>query len=194
MSAVLTTPWSKDAFEAKYQMQTDPWGFATSTYELARYENTLSVLQSNHYTSAFEPGCSVGVLTSQLAQRCSHVLAWDVAFTAVQQARKRCQRLAGVTIECKDLSVEPPKGPFDLIVFSEIGYYFSAAKLVHLINQLQCLLNPGGEFIAVHWLGHSADHQLHGSDVHAILKAHLNLRSARSEKHPFYAIDTWIYD
>src|SRR5688572_4722597 len=156
MSAVPATPWSKNAFEAKYQREADPWGFATSSYELARYGKTVSALQRRHYPSAFEPGCSIGVLTSRLAQRCTRVLAWDIAPLAVTEARRRCKKFAGVKIQCKDLSVEPlPKGPFDLIVFSEIGYYFSAPFLTVLANKFHCSLRPGGEFVAVHWLGNS---------------------------------------
>ena len=39
------------------------------------------------YASAFEPGCSIGVLTAQLAPRCDRLLACDVAAAAVESAR-----------------------------------------------------------------------------------------------------------
>jgi cyclopropane fatty-acyl-phospholipid synthase-like methyltransferase len=192
MSQADIRPWSAAAFEARYRGQRDPWHFATSDYEQERYRTTLRSLQRQRYGACFEPGCSVGELTAQLAARCSSVFATDVAPTAVAAARRRCAGMTNVEIACAPLSPQLRLHGFDLIVFSEIGYYFSARALARIARQVRRWLAAQGEFIAVHWLGHSADHRLHADEVHRILTEHLALQWAHGEVHPGYRIDSWI--
>jgi SAM-dependent methyltransferase len=183
-------PQSRDFFEVRYRESSDPWGFATSSYEQDRYRATLAALKQPVYRHAYEPGCSVGVLTAALAARCRRVSACDIAAEAVALARKRCKRFSHVSIVQADAAV-PPDDAFDLIIFSEIGYYFDAARLRELALALADVLQPGGEFVAVHWLGHSADHVLHGDEVHAVLRAALPCEWIAGERHAGFRIDSW---
>jgi protein-L-isoaspartate O-methyltransferase len=184
---------SEAAFEAKYRRSSDPWEFAVSPYEQRRYAITLRSLARPHYSRAFEPGCSVGVLTAALAEQCGELLASDIAPTAVRLARERCARFPNVHITQGDLAKAVPQGPFDLIVFSEIGYYFAAAQLAEIVKALAARLGPGGEFVAVHWRGRSDDHVLHGDEVHAILKESMKERCTwlKGEHHAEFRLDAW---
>jgi trans-aconitate methyltransferase len=178
-------------FEERYRRDADPWNFSGSPYERERYRLTLAALLRPRYRHAFEPGCSVGELTAQLAARCDRVSATDLAPTAVAHARNRCAGFGNIEFGCADLAGDRPAGPFDLIVFSELGYYFAASQLAFIANSLADSLTVGGEFIAVHWLGTSSDHVLHGDTVHEVLRAHLPLVWVRGERHPGFRIDTW---
>ncbi len=80
---------------------------------------------------------------------------------------------------------------YDLIVLSEIGYYFERAALAAIALHVRRALSEYGEVLAVHWLGTSADHLLHGDDVHAVLAETLELRRTLSERHPHFRIDRW---
>jgi SAM-dependent methyltransferase len=184
---------SEAAFEAKYRHSPDPWQFAASPYEQRRYSTLLRSLTQARYSRAFEPGCSVGVLTAALAERCDSLLACDIAPTAVHLARQRCAGLSNVRIDQADLAKSLPPGRFDLIVFSELGYYFSAAVLAKLIRALAKRMTPGGEFVAVHWRGRSEDHVLHGDAVHAILKATMMKRYIwlKGERYREFRLDLW---
>jgi SAM-dependent methyltransferase len=184
---------SQAAFEAKYRRSSDPWQFAASPYEQRRYATTLRSLTQPRYSRAFEPACSVGVLTAALAERCDTLLACDIAPTAVRLARERCAGFLNVRIHQADLAKSLPEGLFDLVVFSEVGYYFGAASLARIIRRLAKRLARDGEFIAVHWRGDSADHRLHGDDVHAILKSTLHTRCdwLKGERHSEFRLDVW---
>jgi SAM-dependent methyltransferase len=140
----------------------------------------------------YEPGCSIGVLTQQLAAIAGRVFATDFAPSATLQAQTRCANHPNVHIVCADVSAFVPPAPLDLIVFSEIGYYFSADDLSRLAAQLTACLVPGGEFVAAHWLGNSADHVLHGNRVHEILRNSLALETLRTDLHPGFRLDSWI--
>lgn len=187
------SPVSRAAFEAKYRQSGDPWNFAGSRYELDRYQVTLQSLPQSRYRRAFEPACSIGVLTAALAERCDEVQAIDIAPSAVAIARKRCANFPRVTIACADLAVRCPEGPFDLIVFSELGYYFEEPCLRHIAESLGAALEPGGDLICVHWLGRSGDHVLHGDEVHSILKDTLSGSCTWIEgvRHPGFRLDIW---
>ena len=62
-----------------YSRSADPWELETRWYEQRKYAITLALLPDQRYRHAFEPGCSVGVLTELLTQRCTRVTATDIA-------------------------------------------------------------------------------------------------------------------
>jgi protein-L-isoaspartate O-methyltransferase len=179
-------------FEMRYRQARDPWRFATSEYERDRYQTLIASLSRRSYRRAFEPACSVGELTARLAQFCDSVVASDVAPSAVESARQRCRSFSNVQVYQSDLSNGPPHGPFDLIVFSEVGYYFDRRNLIEIALDLAGELETGGEFVALHWLGRSRDHVLHGDAVHSLLTTYLPLEWRKGERHAGFRIDTWI--
>jgi SAM-dependent methyltransferase len=187
-----TPACSADAFEQRYRANPDPWNFASSDYEHYRYRITLEHLSRSRYCRAFEPGCSVGVLTAHLAERCDEVVATDISRTALSQAYARCADLDNVQFVHASVESNLPFGRFDLIVFSEIGYYFLPEKLACLSKRLGAVLESGGEFMAVHWLGESEDHVLHGDEVHDVLQQNLRLAHKVSQRYECFRIDTWI--
>ena len=79
----------------------------------------------------------------------------------------------------------------DLIVFSELGYYFERDVLAELIDRLLGALLPGGEFLACHWLGSSADHRLHGDDVHHIIGGRPGIEPTIVQRHEDFRIESW---
>lgn len=182
---------SRAFFEACYQASSDPWQFASSAYELARYDASIRALSQSKYRRGFEPGCSVGVLTARLAARVEHLIACDISETAVARAKERCRDLKHVEIHQRDAAVGPPEGTFDLIVFSELGYYFSIGTLQAIAQQLADRLEPGGEFLAVHWLGDSRDHRLRGDEVHEVLGRTLPYAWIGGSRHVGFRIDAW---
>jgi SAM-dependent methyltransferase len=73
-------------FDKLYAENPDPWRMETSAYEEAKYIATLAALPRARYTHAIEIGCSVGVLTARLAERCDELLGIDVAQAALDRA------------------------------------------------------------------------------------------------------------
>lgn len=179
-------------FEAMYQSCADPWQFRSAPYERGRYQTLLGVLHRPHYASALEPGCSIGELTALLAPRCDRLSAFDFAAAAVATARDRCAGLANVNLFEADLRSYRPAERFDLIVFSEVGYYLQPGTLYRVASALAEALKPGGEFLAAHWLGVSADHVQHADQVHAILHEALPLTPLHAHQHDGFRIDTWL--
>lgn len=182
---------TRQAFESKYQEKPDPWEFATSAYELGRYQAIVRALSRPSYDCIYEPGCSVGVLTQLLSRMAGRVVATDFAPRAVAEARRRCAGLQNVAIEVADVRSYRPAPRPDLILLSEIGYYFSLRKLRSVGLFLAKQLAPRGELLAAHWLGESEDHVLHGHEVHRELQAVLPLAWVHGSSHEGFRIDCW---
>lgn len=182
---------SKEFFEEKYRANRDPWDFSSSSYELNRYDEIMRVLGKRTFHHGFEPGCSIGVLTELLAARCRHLFAMDISPTAVAMARRRCEQYTNVTIVEGALPDDLPRDTFDLIIFSEIGYYFERDVLAGIRDSLTEHLANQGLFVGVHWLGVSPDHLLSGDEVHAVLRSSNLLRLTTSQRHAGFLLESW---
>ncbi|MBC7923585.1 MAG: methyltransferase domain-containing protein [Ferruginibacter sp.] len=177
-------------FERLYTENPDPWGFETRAYEREKYATTLAALPRTTYHNALEIGCSIGVLTEQLAGRCGALRAVDVSETALQRARQRCARLPHVRLERRQLPGEFPTEQYDLILVSEVGYYWSAADLVRARQAITDGLRPGGHLLLVHWTPYVADYPLTGDAVHeAFLAVPDQLRHQFGQRHATYRLD-----
>jgi LmbE family N-acetylglucosaminyl deacetylase len=137
-------------FDALYAADPDPWQFATSAYEREKYDATLAALPAR-IGSTFEIGCSIGVLTRRLAERCDSLFAVDVAKAALAAARRRCADQANVTIARMQVPREWPAGRFDAILFSEVLYYFATDDLVHTAARARASITRGGYALLVHY-------------------------------------------
>ena len=131
----------------------DPWGFSKFEYERDKYAATLAALPRDRYVAAFEVGCSIGVLTRQLADRCDRLLAVDVAERPLAMARARNADAPNVTIRRARVPENWPEGEtFDLILLSEVLYYFGPDDVGVVADRVLSALRPGGDVVLVHWL------------------------------------------
>ncbi|MDQ2746497.1 MAG: nodulation S family protein [Acidobacteriota bacterium] len=180
-------------FEAVYDAHDDPWNFASSEYEAAKYAATLAALPREKYESAFEIGCSIGVLTERLAARCENLLAVDVNEKALAQARQRCEKLPNVNLRLMDVRKGFPEENFDLILISEVGYYLSVEDWKAAIEKIITHLNAGGNIVLVHWTPPVDDYPQTGDAVHDSFAESSagklrRLKNVRAEK---YRLDVW---
>jgi SAM-dependent methyltransferase len=175
-------------FERLYALHPDPWGFAESAYEHAKYEATLAALPCERYGAALELGCSIGVLTRELSERCASLLATDVARQARAQARERCRDRPQVRFARHHLPHDFPAGRFDLVLLSEVGYYLGRDDLGLLVDRITRALLPGGHLLLVHWRPYVADYPLTGDQVHDEV-----LRLTRGRLRPLRQSLAWLY-
>lgn len=151
-------------FETRYTADPDPWRFETSAYERDKYEATLAALPRRRYRSALEIGCSIGVLTRQLASRCDHLFAVDVAETALAKAAIRNRDLGHVRFGLHQAPGSWPEGRFDVILLSEVVYYLDRADVARLVQRVRDTLTPDGDVVLVHWTG-DTDYPLGGDEA-----------------------------
>ncbi|WP_127502417.1 SAM-dependent methyltransferase [Actinoplanes solisilvae] len=180
----MTTPLTY--FEDLYAGSGDPWNFSTRWYDARKHALTVDALPSRHYRSAFEPGCSTGRLSALLAERCERLLSVDAVPAAVATAAPLLAAFPHVTVRTARMPAEWPDETFDLVVLSELGYYFDDRDLGTLLDHAIATLEPGGDLVAVHWRHPVDEHARSGDDVHERLAARPGLtRLARHEEADF---------
>jgi SAM-dependent methyltransferase len=140
-------------FDKIYAADPDPWGYTSSAYERRKYATTIAALPRARFGRAFEPGCSIGVLTRMLAQRCTHLVAADVSEASLDRARARCHGMRLVNFRRMRIPAQWPSGTFSLIVLSEVLYYLSRGDVRDAARRTVRALRAGGVVVIVHWLG-----------------------------------------
>ncbi len=130
-----------DYFDQIYAENADPWGFASRWYEQRKYAMTLASLPAARYRSGLEVGCSIGVLTAQLAPRCSSLVAIDPSATALAAAQTRVP--PSVRLIRGAVPDDWPQGAYDLVVLSEVCYYLDLVDLDRLLLSVERDLTPG---------------------------------------------------
>jgi len=173
----------REYFEEMYAASPDPWGFTDRWYEQRKYALTLAALSQPRYRSVFEPGCSIGVLSAQLALRCDRLLSVDLVESAVDQARNRLRDLppgaADVEVRQWDATKDPwPDGRFDLVVLSEMVYYLGREEAVRLLRNTVDHLTDDGEVVLVHWRPRVPEYPLTGDEAHTLARATAGLEVA----------------
>jgi SAM-dependent methyltransferase len=181
-----------DYFEQLYRDNADPWDFETSPYEAKKYKRTLDALPAARIGRALEVGCANGVLTAHLGLRCEDLLAVDVSETALSVARRRCAAQSHIRFERRILPEDAPGGPFDLILLSEVAYYWDSADLDRLAEYLLRATVSGGHVLLVHWTG-DTDYPKSGDGAVSELLSLLGNRIAPllAERHEQYRLDLW---
>ncbi|MYT68188.1 MULTISPECIES: SAM-dependent methyltransferase [unclassified Streptomyces] len=158
-------------FENQYAHADDPWKLAERWYDRRKYELTLAALPRQRYRRAFEPGCSVGVLTSLLATRCDRLLAADRVDSAVSTTARRTDTLEHVQVRQMAVPDEWPDEALDLVVLSELLYYFDARTRARLLGRAVDSLDAGGHLVTVHWNHPVAEHTVSGREIAAEIDA-----------------------
>lgn len=138
-------------FEGMFRADADPWAMRTRWYERRKRSLTLACLPQRHYTSVLELGCANGELSARLANRSGQLLCCDTSSTALELAQARLKQRPNVQFWQGRLPKEWPPGKFDLIVFSELGYYLDSTDLTQLIFTMRYALAQGGTIAACHW-------------------------------------------
>ncbi|WP_285137600.1 bifunctional PIG-L family deacetylase/class I SAM-dependent methyltransferase [Microbacterium sp. lyk4-40-TSB-66] len=173
-------------FDDIYARHDDPWGFDLRWYEERKRAVLLAALPRRRYRATFEAGCSTGALTVELAGRSDRVLAVDLAAAALDRARRRMPDAAHVELRRGTLPDDWPTGEFDLVVLSEVAYYWAGADLDRGLTAAVASLSADGHLVACHWRHPVAEYPRSGDSVHDALAERADLvRLVRHEEEDF---------
>lgn len=157
-----------------YAESADPWQLESRWYEQRKYAITTALLPYPRYRHAFEPGCSVGVLTAQLLRRCDHVTSTDISVGALDATSQRLTA-AGVrdrvTLLHGSLDQRWPAGPFDLVVLSEVCYYLQPEVLREVLDREVPRLAKATTVVAAHWRHKVEEYPMAGDRANDIIGA-----------------------
>ncbi|WP_394279512.1 PIG-L family deacetylase [Microbacterium sp.] len=174
-------------FEEFFRTHDDPWGFETRWYEERKRSILLSALPRRRFTRTLELGCATGTLTAELAQRSDEIVGVDASETALRRA---AERVPGAVFEQRTLPQEWPDGEWDLIVLSELGYYWSPGDLSLALERITGSLASDGVLVACHWRRRIPDASLDAEAVHRAIARRGLQRLARHVEEDFI-LEVW---
>ncbi len=181
-----------EAFEEKFRSSPDPWGFRTRWYERRKRAILLASLPRERFDRALELGCANGELTAVLAERCGQVVGVDGADSALRLARERLKASASVVVEQRQLPGDWPDGSFDLIIVSEIAYYWSPEALTEAIARIDASLTGDGFLVLCHWRHAMADAAISADLVHAAFDAARGWTRALHHQEEDFVLDVHV--
>lgn len=180
-------------FDGIFESDDDPWDLASSPYEASKFAHTHEALSDRRYPRALEIGCAHGVLTAQVAGLCDTLLAIDISTRALAKARTRVGDLPGVSLQNMAFPREAPTGaPFDLVILSEVAYYWSLGDLDRAGAWLRDHVTPGGRIILVHYTGET-DYPQSGDEAVEVLWDNLqeDFIVEKADRKEGYRLDLW---
>lgn len=175
-------------FDEMYASDPDPWRFRTSAYESAKYQASVAAIDQRRYRSGLEIGCSIGVLSAQIAPLCDTFLGLDISEQPLVAARMACAGWPAAHFARMQVPQEWPEGRFDLIVLSEVLYFLNAEDIAATSDRVCASLLPGGRVLLVNWLGAHTTPQ--PGDVAAdLFIGRAGLKQEAQGRQPLYRLD-----
>lgn len=178
-------------FDGLYAGNDDPWAMRTRWYEQRKRALVLASLPARTYACVFEPGCGSGDLTLELAPRCEQLLASDFSSDAVRITRARLAAHTQVTVQRATMPDQWPSGPFDLIIFSEFGFYLDDAQLLALQQRALATLTATGTLLAVHWRHPFAERTQDTETIHEWFERQPGLTRIVHHEEADFLLDVW---
>lgn len=178
-------------FETLYAASDDPWDVRGAWYEQRKRAIVLASLARPRYRSAFEPGCGNGEMSAALAARCERLLAADGAASALAAARRRLPA-SHIRFEQRLLPQDwPSDDTFDLIVLSELAYYFTQEQVEAMLAQASACLAPDGELLMCHYRHDFDDRVSATAAIHAAASRTPGLRRTLQHEDEDFLLDVW---
>lgn len=129
----------------------DPYKVSASGYELEKMERVMATLGfEKRFGSILEIGCGEGNMTARLASISGRTLATDISDMAVRRTRETTSSFPNVETQRLDLLSDEPPGQFDLVVASEVLYYFEKGQLPAVLERITSCVKNGGSVALIH--------------------------------------------
>jgi len=178
-------------FEGLFAGNNDPWGFRQRWYEQRKRLVTLAALPRPHYRAIFEPGCANGELSAALAERCDRLVCCDTSTAAVNLARTRLSLFDHAQVRHGRLPGDWPEEKFELIIFSEIGYYLDRQDLTEVIRRVSDSMTADGQLLACHWRPPIEGCPLNARQVHDLIHDQLHLPRLVLHQEADFLLEVW---
>jgi len=139
--------------------QRDAWGYEQRQFESRRFELIMKLASLVPARTALEVGCAEGHLTQRLSPLVRELVACDIVEEAVHRAEANCRECANVRFLCVDVRRQWPAGMFDLLIYSDVLYYFTKREVRNVVCESARHVSPNGHFLfANEW---RADYRWH---------------------------------
>lgn len=179
-------------FERLHAGSDDPWGLQDRFYERRKRSVALALLPRERFVATLELGCSIGVLSAELAARSDSLLALDISPTAVAATHRRLAGFPWAEASVASIPQDWPAGQFDLVVISEVGYFLTRAQLLDVVARVVDSLAPDGVVLLCHWRHPVDGWELDGDTVHELFRGASQLAVFAEHSEEDFRIDLLV--
>lgn len=183
---------SAGVFERLHAGTDDPWGVQDRFYERRKRSVALALLPRERFAATLELGCSIGVLSADLAARSDSLLALDISPTAIAAAQQRLADYSAAAARVASVPRDWPAGTFDLIVISEVGYFLTRTQLLDVVARAVASLTPDGVVLLCHWRHPVEGWELDGDTVHELFRGSSSLALFAEQCEEDFRIDVLV--
>ncbi|WP_060574539.1 MULTISPECIES: class I SAM-dependent methyltransferase [unclassified Pseudonocardia] len=141
--------WGRRTHDRLYS-RPDPYAIGVNPYEQQKYGTVMDTLSGRRFERVLEVGCGEGDLSVRLASHADALLGVDICDAAVERA---AVRVPSAEFARRTMPREMPEGTFDLIVCTDVLYYWEPVTLRVGTTALLDRLRPGGTLLAYHYRG-----------------------------------------
>jgi hypothetical protein len=165
-----------DYFCDLYARDADPWKFASSDYARHKYGATLNALPigslcTRARSGVFDRRFHEHARATMWESCCDRPRRTRVGSASsspppspAKEAGLRCASHRNIAFATMQAPGEWPAGRFDLIVLSEVLYFFGRTLIGQLAERVEGSLRNPSHVLLVHWLGET-DYPLSGDDA-----------------------------
>ncbi|MEF2552649.1 SAM-dependent methyltransferase [Aurantimonas sp. A2-1-M11] len=146
----MAKPIDVDGFEAMFAADPDPWRYAASPFERFKRRILMEAVGTRTRGRALELACANGETTAVLGKTSLRLLALDSSPSALAIARERNAGSRQIRFAEAVLPRDMPRGPYDLVVVSELLYYLRPNDLRQMLARLRAAVAPGGRIVFLH--------------------------------------------
>lgn len=119
--------------------------------EYEKYARILHTLDfKGHYTNVLDLGCGEGYLTRRLAGRSGRILGVDISPTVIRRAGRRLAPFDNVELRAADALTDEIGESFELVLCSELLYYFNIKQFGAVAGKIERWTRPGGYLLLAH--------------------------------------------
>jgi SAM-dependent methyltransferase len=179
-------------FENKFRANIDAWDYSHSPFERAKRGLLLRACGPLKHGRVLELGCAIGETTRELARLSLRLVAVDASPTALKEAARRIPRRQHIRFQRAILPGQMPRGPFDVIVISELVYYLRAHHLNSLADRSFAALAPGGIAVVLNHRRPFEDASVIPALAHHRLRSRLAKRMAILRDDPYRHFDITV--
>jgi len=111
---------------------------------------------------------------------------------ALERAKERCAALPNVIIGKASIAADRIDGPFDLILLSEVAYYWDSGDIGRAASYFSEVIEDGGSLLLVHWTG-DTDYPKSADEAVKELKRATEeaFKEILSQRYSNYRLDLW---
>lgn len=136
-------------FELKY-LRGNPYRVEANPLEIEKFNHAFDIMKEKRYDNILEIGCGDGYLLERYSPLSDRVLATDISGSALKMAKERLRGEKHIEFRQFDLIKDDIDEKFDLVICSEILYYFTLDQLKTVVPKILNYLKKNGNLLSIH--------------------------------------------